>query len=67
MVVATRSAQRLAELRDIFPEGADVPRQRPNVSLTAQQGSYWFWLTRVLPVHASVTLERWSGMRPLRS
>jgi predicted O-methyltransferase YrrM len=67
MVVATRSAQRLAELRDVFPEGADVPLERPNVSLSAQQGSYWFWLTRVLPVHASVTLERWSGMRPLRS
>jgi predicted O-methyltransferase YrrM len=67
MVVATRSEQRLAQLRELFPKGADVPRQRAQVSLTPQQGSYWFWLTRVLPVHASVALERWTGMRPLRS
>lgn len=67
MVVATRSQERLIELRDLFPEGAAVPRERRRVSLTPQQGSYWFWFTRVLPVHTSVALERLVGKGPIRS
>jgi predicted O-methyltransferase YrrM len=67
MVVATRSEQRAAELRDLFPKGADVPKNRARVSLAPEQGSYFFWLTRVLPVHASVTLERLTRLGPLRS
>jgi hypothetical protein len=66
MVVATRSEKRLNELRDLFPKGADVPRGRPKVSLNPEGGSYWFWLTRVLPVHWAVWLERATGKGPLR-
>jgi predicted O-methyltransferase YrrM len=66
MVVATRSETRLQQLREIFPKGAGVPSHRRKVSLHPEKGSYWFWLTRVLPVHWAVWLERTTGKRPLR-
>jgi predicted O-methyltransferase YrrM len=66
MVVATRSQARLVELRDLFPKSVDLPRERRQVEVTPKQGAYWFWLTRVLPVHYAVALERMLGTGPVR-